>query len=192
MAFLAPLAEGAVAEGAGAETAIAAGGAKTAAEASESEEAASESEGLTDDEDDEEDGDEEEGEEGEEGEKRKSRSLKLPGKLGGHKVIVAEFLAAMVLIALTPIVGGAFDATLWLKRSAACSGLFLVLSLIAAGGVRASRIAAAFGGLVLLGLLISERVVFGQITALLGAGADAIDDSADTEDSNTTVDDTGE
>lgn len=116
-----------------------------------------------------------------------------PAPIGGNKLLIAEFVAAMVLIGVTPLVGGTFDGASWLKRGAACTGLFLVLALISAGGVRASRIAAAFGGLVLLGLLISERTVFGQITALLGATADAAGGDADTEESaNITVDDTGE
>lgn len=114
------------------------------------------------------------------------------GAFFGQKVIVAEFVACMVLIAITPLVTATVDTVAWLKRGAACSGLFLVLALVGTGGPRASRIAAAFGGLVTLGLLITDRAVFGQIVALLGGGQAADTDTEDVADINAVLGDGGE
>jgi hypothetical protein len=94
-----------------------------------------------------------------------------PGQsLGGNKVIVAEFIACMVLVGLAPIVGTTTSAGAWLKKGAAVTGLFLVLSLVASGGPRSSKIAAAFGGLCTLALLINSHEIFAAIIGLLGGG----------------------
>lgn len=94
-----------------------------------------------------------------------------PGQsLGGNKVLVAEFIACMVLVGLGPIVGTTTDGASWLKKGAAVTGLFFVLSLVASGGPRSSKIAAAFGGLCTLALLINSHEIFGAIIGLLGGG----------------------
>lgn len=93
-----------------------------------------------------------------------------PGGLGGNRVLVAEFIACMVLVGVQPILGTTTDAAGWLKKGAAVTGLFLVLSLVASGGPRASKISAAFGGLVTLALLINSRDVLNGVIALLGGG----------------------
>lgn len=90
--------------------------------------------------------------------------------LGGNKVLVAEFIACMVLVGLGPIVGTTTDGVAWLKKGAAVTGLFLVLALVATGGPRSSKIAAAFGGLCTLALLINSHEIFGAIIGLLGGG----------------------
>lgn len=105
--------------------------------------------------------------------------LKLPkagGGLGsGSKVLVAEFIACMVLYGLGPLLGQVDSPGAWLKKGAAVTGLFLVLALIASGGPKAARIAAAFGGLCTLALAINDRELFGAIVNLLGAGGGDID-----------------
>lgn len=102
-----------------------------------------------------------------------------PGGLGGSKVLVAEFIACMVLVGVQPILGQTTEAAAWLKKGAAITGLFLVLSLVASGGPRASKISAAFGGLVTLALLINSRDVLNGVIALLGGDGGSEDIGAD-------------
>ncbi len=104
-----------------------------------------------------------------------------PGGLGGNKVLVAEIIACMVQVGVQPILGTATEPAPWLKKGAAVTGLFLVLSLVASGGPRASKISAAFGGLVTLALLINSRDVLNGAIGLLGGGGTS---DADIEDAD--------
>lgn len=106
--------------------------------------------------------------------------FKPGGAFGGSKVLIAEFVACMVLVGVMPLIGQATDAVSWLKKGAAVTGLFFVLSLVASGGPRASKIAAAFGGLCTLALLINSRDVLNGLIALFGAAGG--DEEAGPED----------
>lgn len=90
---------------------------------------------------------------------------------GGNRVLVAEFIACMVLIGCAPLVGAVEAPGPWLKKGSAVTGLFLILALVAAPGGRSARIAAAFGGLVTLATLISSRDLFAEVIALMGGAA---------------------
>jgi hypothetical protein len=80
------------------------------------------------------------------------------GKTGTHRLIVTEYILALVLIGITPVVmrKPGQDGQLYVPndfvRLSAVSLLFFILALMASGQ-RAGKVAAAFGGLVVLGTL---------------------------------------
>lgn len=80
------------------------------------------------------------------------------GKSPAHRVVIAEFIACVVLIGITPILTRKTDGTThlyvandFIRLSAVCLLFFLLLLL--SNNPSTSRIAAAFGGLVTLGAL---------------------------------------
>jgi hypothetical protein len=84
-----------------------------------------------------------------------------------RKMIVAEFTICMIVIALSPLTdkrkqesGRAF-----MRRMTALMALFILLGIVSAGGDSAAKLAAAFGGLVMVVLLVSER----DLAAVVGA-----------------------
>lgn len=90
---------------------------------------------------------------------------RIPGNRAYQPVLLAEFLAAVVIIALVPIAaGGSANAkakgtpspydTGDLKQIVAVGGLYFILALASSGN--SGRISAWFGGLVLLGLAFSK------------------------------------
>lgn len=99
--------------------------------------------------------------------------------LGGQKMIVSEFIVCMLILGIRPLVGQTTGAGDWIRKGGACSLLFLILGVAGSGGARASKIAAAFGGLITLALLISDRAVFGQLTAFLGGQDDNPSETGD-------------
>lgn len=107
---------------------------------------------------------------------RQARAVAAQGKLtpqGYQGVILAEFLAAVTIIAVLPVVSGGSPAaqakgsmspydTGDLKQIVAAGAVYFVLALLAAGN--RGRLSAWFGGLVLLGIGLS-KVSHGQIAA---------------------------
>jgi hypothetical protein len=84
-----------------------------------------------------------------------------------RQLIVAEFAACMVVAGLSPLTDtkkgekpGAF-----MRRMTALMGLFFLLGLMTTAGRGAAKAAAAFGGLVTVGLLVSERNLFVKLAA---------------------------
>jgi hypothetical protein len=88
-------------------------------------------------------------------------------------VILAEFLAAVVIVTLTPIATGGSPAaqaknspspydTGDLRQLVAIGGVYFVLALLSSGN--SGRLAAWFGGLVLIALGMS-KVAHGQLSA---------------------------
>ena len=97
-----------------------------------------------------------------------------PGSRGYQPVILAEFLAAVVIITLTPIATGGSPAakaknspspydTGDLRQLVAVGGVYFVLALLSSGN--SGRLSAWFGGLVLLALGLS-KVAHGQLSAV--------------------------
>jgi hypothetical protein len=97
----------------------------------------------------------------------------FPGDRGYQPVILAEFLAAVVIVTLTPIATGGSPAaqaknspspydTGDLRQLVAIGGVYFVLALLSSGN--SGRLAAWFGGLVLIALGMS-KVAHGQLTA---------------------------
>lgn len=93
---------------------------------------------------------------------------------GGNarRLLVAEFLLCVVIVAFSPLGEKHREegASAWMKRMSAVMGVFFVLGLISTAGRGASRVSAAFGGLVTLGLLVSSRSVFVTLAKKFNAG----------------------
>jgi hypothetical protein len=101
-------------------------------------------------------------------------SARIPtGDRGYQPVILAEFLAAVVIVTLTPIATGGSPAaqaknspspydTGDLRQLVAIGGVYFVLALLSSGN--SGRLAAWFGGLVLIALGMS-KMAHGQLTA---------------------------
>lgn len=108
------------------------------------------------------------------------------GRLGSmlpadtSKLVLAEFVACMVILALSPLSsGGTNDLTKkgsvdMMLKATALSFIFFILALVAAGGQTASKIAATFGGVITLGYLVSNGDVFGQIAKLFGGAREGV------------------
>ena len=100
-----------------------------------------------------------------------------PGSRGYQPVILAEFLAAVVIVTLTPIATGGSPAaqakpspspydTGDLRQLVAIGGVYFVLALISSGN--SGRLAAWLGGLVLIGLAMS-KMAHGNLSAVFNA-----------------------
>lgn len=92
---------------------------------------------------------------------------------GAKQVLVLEFVLSIVILAFGPLTDrhktegpGEF-----MKRGSALCALFLILALIGAGGPRAARVAAGFGGIVCVSLLVSNRSIFTVIAKRFNAPA---------------------
>jgi hypothetical protein len=92
-----------------------------------------------------------------------------------RQAIVAEFAVCMVVAGLSPLTDqkrgdgpGAF-----MRRMTALMGVFFILGLVSTAGRGAAKAAAAFGGLVTLGLLVSERNLFVKLAGAFGSVSDA-------------------
>lgn len=98
-----------------------------------------------------------------------------------RRVLIAEFVLCMVFLAFSPLVEKHKDesAGAFMKRGSATMGLFFFLALLSTAGRGASRAAAAFGGLVTLVLVISQRSIFTLLTTKLGKGVGEDTDAPD-------------
>jgi hypothetical protein len=102
-----------------------------------------------------------------------------------HRAVLAEFVACVVLVGASPVLTPrtkakgsqqVVDTTVSfaapLVRLTAVCIVFFVLALMASGP-RSGKIAAAFGGLVLLGTLLNATDMFTAITAAFGPAKQA-------------------
>lgn len=91
-----------------------------------------------------------------------------------RKVIVAEFAVCIVIAALSPLTDRKRDEKpgAFMKRMSAIMALFLILALVSAMGRTASRISAGLGGLITVGLVVSERDLFIQLARIFGSAND--------------------
>ncbi len=108
---------------------------------------------------------------------RGALKARLPGSHSYQPVILAEFLVAVILVAVGPLAKGGtatskakgspspYD-TNTLKQLVAIGGVYFVLALLASSR-RAGRVAAWFGGLVLLGLGFTQ-LLSGDLQAVFG------------------------
>ncbi|UJB45738.1 hypothetical protein [Streptomyces sp. A1-5] len=87
--------------------------------------------------------------------KGKKSRVPLPKATGRYpKAVKAEFLAALIIIALFPLVAKNFSPVAWMKRLVAVWLTFVFLMLASKFGARTGKVAAGFGGLIVLGLLV--------------------------------------
>ncbi len=97
--------------------------------------------------------------------KRENKAAKQAGRGGGlnaHRILIMEFVICIIILALYPLQGDKDDEKpgAWMKKGSAMCGLFLILGLIGSAGKGAAKVAAAFGGIVTITLLVNERSVF--------------------------------
>lgn len=108
-----------------------------------------------------------------------SGSKALSGASGKYRrVLIAEFIVCVIMLGLSPLAKGAGEMgpVRFMKRGSATCGLFIILGLISSGGRGAARAASAFGGLIVIVLLVDQREAFGSLATLLTA-----DDEGDAE-----------
>lgn len=89
--------------------------------------------------------------------------LPTPGThTGARRILVAEFVISTLIVGLSPLTDKhkTDPPAAYVKRVTALALLYVGLGLASTGGRGASKIAAAFGGLVTLALLVSARDVF--------------------------------
>jgi len=91
-------------------------------------------------------------------------------------VILAEFVAAILLVALSPVASkknpagmSPYDGQDMIKL-AALTLVYLILALVSTGGPGAGRFGAWFGGLVLLTVGLAEAAHLAQVIDLFGIG----------------------
>jgi hypothetical protein len=107
---------------------------------------------------------------------------------------MAEFLLCLAVLAFTPLGQKHKDepAGAFMKRSTALLAVFFLLGLVSAGGRGAAKAAAGFGGLVTLGLLITNRDVVVKLGERVGATDDTPPDTGPPgEGEDTTPDELG-
>lgn len=94
------------------------------------------------------------------------------------RLLVAEFVLCMAVLAFSPLAKKRSSDTPagFMKRASAIMGLFFVLGLISTAGRGSARTASAFGGLITLVLLISDRSIFTVLASKLAPGVGESDD----------------
>lgn len=93
------------------------------------------------------------------------------GSGSGQRLLVAEFVICSLILALSPLTDRHKVDTpaVWMKRATAICALFIVLGLVGTGGPKSAKVAASFGGLVTLVLLLTDRDVLVVIADRMGA-----------------------
>ncbi|MER6050032.1 hypothetical protein ABT168_21730 [Streptomyces sp. NPDC001793] len=87
--------------------------------------------------------------------KGKRPGVPLPKATGRYpQAVKAEFLAALIIIALFPLVAKNFSPVAWLKRLIAVWLTFVFLMLASKFGARTGKVASGLGALIVLGLLV--------------------------------------
>lgn len=79
-----------------------------------------------------------------------------------RQLLTAEFVICVAILAFSPLTDKhkSEGPQAFLRRGAAICALFFILGLVSSGGRGATKVAAGFGGLVTLTLLVSSRDVF--------------------------------
>lgn len=99
------------------------------------------------------------------------KALRRTDTAGPRKLLVAEFLVCAVITAFSPLTAPAGDEkpATTMKRFTAVMGLFFILGLISAAGRSSARLAAGFGGMLTVALLVSQRDLFVQLARIFNA-----------------------
>lgn len=106
--------------------------------------------------------------------KRDAKRLKRAALGPARQLLVAEFVLCLVILALSPLTDKhkAEGPTAFLRRGSAICALFFILALISSGGRGPTKVAAGFGGLVTLTLLVSSRDVFAVLATKFASTKD--------------------
>lgn len=104
---------------------------------------------------------------------KKAYQAAMRASPGTRRIIVAEFMVCMVIVALSPLTDRKREEAPadFMKRMAAIMGVFFVLGLVSAAGRNAAKGAAGFGGLVTVALAVSSRDVFMKLGTLFDSSA---------------------
>ena len=97
-----------------------------------------------------------------------AKKAATPDVSSAKGLLKAEFVACLLLLALSPLGGG--EAKQAVKRMGSMCAVFLVLGLVSAGGPKASKVAAGVGGLITVALLLGSGPVFQALAGRAGAG----------------------
>lgn len=99
--------------------------------------------------------------------KRAARAAAGPGR----QVLIAEFVVCVVILALSPLTDKhrTDGPAAFMRRGSALCGLFLILALASTGGRGAAKVAAGFGALVTVSLIVSSRDIFVTLAQKLGS-----------------------
>jgi len=105
--------------------------------------------------------------------KELGRGRLTPGGRNYQGIILAEFLAAVLIVAVMPLFSGAPDGKAGpspyrvndITQLAAIGAVYFVLALLSSGE-RSGRVVAWFGGAVLMGILY-KKTASGQLTAAI-------------------------
>jgi len=94
--------------------------------------------------------------------KRAAKAAKRAALGPARQLLTAEFVICVAILAFSPLTDKhkSEGPQAFLRRGAAICALFFILGLISSGGRGATKVAAGFGGLVTLTLLVSSRDVF--------------------------------
>lgn len=100
------------------------------------------------------------------------KALRRTDTAGPRRLLVAEFLVCAVVTAFSPLTDPAGDEKpgTTMKRFTAVMGLFFILGLVSAAGRSSARLAAGFGGLLTVALLVSKRDLFVTLARIFNAG----------------------
>lgn len=103
---------------------------------------------------------------------KKAYRLAAHANLGARRIVVAEFLICMVIVALSPLTDKKKNEgpTAFMRRMTAIMALFFILGLISAAGRGAGKFAAGLGGLVTVALAVSDRDLFTKVADLFSSG----------------------
>jgi uncharacterized membrane protein len=101
---------------------------------------------------------------------KKAYKMAMHASLGARRLVVAEFLICMIVIALSPLTDKHKDESpiTFMRRMTATMALFLILGLLSGAGPGAGKVAAGFGGLVSVAVALSNRDLFMKIGDLFG------------------------
>lgn len=107
------------------------------------------------------------------GQKKEAAKLKRAMRTPARKVLVAEYILCMIILAFSPLTDkhGGDGAVKWMKRGTAMSVVFLLLGIISSGGPRAEKVAAAAGGLITVALAMNDRDIFATMATRLSGTA---------------------
>lgn len=91
---------------------------------------------------------------------------------GARRLLVAEFVLCALVVAFSPLTTAhkTDSQGALIKRLSALAALFLLLGLLASAGRGTARVAAAFGGVVTVTLMVSDREVFSVLASRFAPG----------------------
>ncbi len=98
-----------------------------------------------------------------------ARATRPVTKTHHGRLLVAEFLLCIVILALSPLARPKDEVKPrdWMKRGSAMCGVFMLLGLLSGAGQKAGKVAVAIGGLITVVLVVDQREIFGVLTKRL-------------------------